>query len=59
MDIRVNDYVRLLVLVDAFLPGTIGLVEQIAPCKALVCMPNAIGDTGVHWFNMKYLVKLH
>lgn len=59
MDIRVNDYVRLLVPVDAFLPGTIGFVEQISPGKALVRMPNAIGDTRVHWFNMKYLVKLH
>ena len=59
MDIRVNDFVRLLVQVDEFLPGMIGLVEQIVPGKALVRMPNAKGDTRVHWFWMKYLVKLH
>lgn len=59
VDICVNDFVRLLVQVDAFLPGTIGLVEKIAPDKALVRMPAANGDTRVYWFRQKYLVKLH
>lgn len=58
MDICVNDFVRLLVRVDAFLPGTIGLVEKIVPGKALVRMPAANGDTRVYWFSQKYLVKL-